>query len=79
MFKNRSAALLGWLVLVTASVVRGQTPPPANQSTAPGLIKLTGADTGQNRLQKLNEGRLVSRMRESGLRGIFKETQRFWF
>jgi hypothetical protein len=39
----------------------------------------TGADTGQNRLQKLNEGRLVSRMRESGLRGIFKETQRFWF
>jgi tetratricopeptide (TPR) repeat protein len=45
MFKNRSAVLFGWLVIVTASVVRGQTAPPASRSTVPaGLIKLTGAD-----------------------------------
>ena len=45
MFKNRSAVLLGWLVIVTASVVRGQTAPPASRSSVPaGFIKLTGAD-----------------------------------
>jgi tetratricopeptide (TPR) repeat protein len=45
MFKNRSAVVLGWLVFVTASVVRGQTASPANRSTVPaGLIRLTGAD-----------------------------------
>src|SRR6516225_7718174 len=45
MFKNRSAVLLGWLMVVTASVVRGQTAPPASRSTVPGgSIKLTGAD-----------------------------------
>jgi tetratricopeptide (TPR) repeat protein len=45
MFKNRSAVLLGWLVFVAASVVRGQTGPPASNSTVhDGLIKLTGAD-----------------------------------
>jgi tetratricopeptide (TPR) repeat protein len=46
MFKNRSAVLLGWLMFVTASMVRGQTAPPASRSTVPaGLIKLTGADS----------------------------------
>ena len=44
MFKNCAAVLLGGLVFVTASLVRGQTAPPASQPTAPGLVKLTGAD-----------------------------------
>jgi tetratricopeptide (TPR) repeat protein len=54
MFKNRSAVLLGWLVFVTAAVVRGQTAPPASRSTVPaGLIKLTGADA--KRAEELNK------------------------
>jgi tetratricopeptide (TPR) repeat protein len=44
MFNKLSAVLVGWLVFVTASAVRAQMPPPASQSTAPGLIKLTGDD-----------------------------------
>src|SRR6516164_8597218 len=60
MFKNRSAVLLGWLVFVTASVVRGQTAPPASRSTVPaGLIKLTGADAKRaEELDKAIDGEL---------------------
>jgi tetratricopeptide (TPR) repeat protein len=53
MFKNRAAVLLGWLMFVTATVVRGQTAPPASQRTASGLIKLTGADA--KRAEELNK------------------------
>src|SRR5262245_7151429 len=45
MFKNRLAVLVGWLVFMSASGVRGQIAPPVGRSSVPPVsIKLTGAD-----------------------------------
>jgi hypothetical protein len=51
-----TAAVLGLLVLwITATALGQQTPaPPSGQSTAPGLLKLTGGDA--KRAEDLHQG-----------------------